>query len=323
MKITRRAALAAASLLAAGRPGWAQGTYPDKPIRLVVPFPAGGATDVVARLIAQKVSAEFGQQIVVDNKAGAGGVLGTEIVAKAPADGYTLLFTTPGHTINAAFRSNLSFDTEKDLTAVSLAGAVPMYLVAHPSVPFTDYKGFVEYAKKNPGKLNFSSAGNGTLPHIVMEVMLRRIGVEVTHVAYRGAAPAMNDLLAGQVHLKLDAVNTSAQFIRDKKLLALAATSRKRTKAFPDLPTLNELGLPGFEGYLWVGAVTPTGTPKAVIDKLAAAMTRAVASPDIQERFDKEGIEPETPGPEAFRALIAKEIAQYRELAKTSSIKVD
>jgi tripartite-type tricarboxylate transporter receptor subunit TctC len=323
MTISRRAMLAAATVMATSRAGWAQGSYPDRPIRMIVPFPPGGATDVVARLVAQKLTAEFGQQVVVDNKAGAGSVVGTEIAAKAPADGYTILFTTPGHTINAGFRSNLSFDTEKDFAPVTLAGAVPMYLVAHPSVPFTDYKGFLEYARKNPGKLNFSSAGNGTLPHIVMEVMLRRLGIEVTHVAYRGAAPAMADLLSGQVHLKLDAVNTATPLIRDKRLIALAATSRQRTKAFPDLPTMNELGLPGFEGYLWVGVVTPTGTPKPVIDKLAAAITRAVASPDIQERFDKEGIEAETPGPDAFRALIAKEIAQYRELARTSSIKVD
>ena len=321
--ISRRATLVGGGLLAAAGTARAQVPYPDRPIRLVVPFPAGGATDVVARLIGQKLSAEFGQQVIVDNKAGAGGVVGTEIAAKAPADGYTVLITTPGHTINAAFRSNLGFDTEKDLVPVSLIGAVPMYLVAHPSVPFTDFKGFVEYARKNPGKLNFSSAGNGTLPHIVMEVMLRRLGIEVTHVAYRGAAPAMNDLLAGQVHLKLDAVNTSTQFVRDRKLLALAATSRTRTKALPGVPTLSEMGLPGFEGYLWVGAVVPAGTPKPVIDKLAAAIGRATASADIQERFDKEGIDLEAPGAERFAALIAREIAQYRELARTSSIKVD
>jgi tripartite-type tricarboxylate transporter receptor subunit TctC len=321
--ISRRAMLIGGGGLLAASTVRAQGTYPDRPIRLVVPFPAGGATDVVARLVAQKLSAEFGQQVIVDNKAGAGGVVGTEITAKAPADGYTILVTTPGHSINAAFRTNLPFNAEKDLVPVSLIGAVPMYLVAHPSVPFTDYKGFVDYAKKNPGKLNFSSAGNGTLPHIVMEVMLRKIGIEVTHVAYRGAAPAMADLLSGQVHLKLDAVNTSTQFVRDRKLLALAATSRRRTKALPDVPTLVEMGLSGFEGYLWVGAVAPAGTPKPVIDKLAAAIGRAVASADIQERFDKEGIDPEAPGPERFAVLIAREIAQYRELARTSSIKVD
>lgn len=322
--ISRRATLIGAGLLAtAAGATRAQANISRQadPVRRAVP--GGGATDVVARLIGQKLSAEFGQQVIVDNKAGAGGVVGIEITAKSPADGYTVLITTPGHTINAAFRSNLPFNTEKDLVPVSLIGAVPMYLVAHPSVPFTDYKGFVDYDRKNPGKLNFSSAGNGTLPHIVMEVMLKQIGIEVTHVAYRGAAPAMADLLLGQVHLKLDAVNTSTQHIREKKLVALAATSRTRAKALPDVPTLNELGLPGFKGYLWVGAVVPTGTPKPVIDKLSAAIGRAVASADIQERFDKEGIDPEAPGAERFAALIAREIAQYRELARTSSIKVD
>jgi tripartite-type tricarboxylate transporter receptor subunit TctC len=325
--ISRREVLAGASVLMASAAAHAQGnipgTWPDKPVRLVVPFPPGGATDVVARLVAQKLSAEYGVQVLVDNKAGAGGVVATEIAAKAAPDGYTLLVTTPNHTINAAFRSGLPFDTEKDFAPVSVVGAVPMYLVAHPSVPFTDYKGFVDYAKKNPGKLNFSSAGNGTLPHIVMERMLRQIGIEVTHIPYKGAAPAMADLVAGQVHMKLDAVNTSTQLIKDKKLIALATTARTRTKGLPEIQTLAELGLAGFESYLWVGVIAPAGTPRPTIEKLAASVKRAVAAPDMQERFDKEGIDPEGGTPEQFRTLISTEIAQYRELARTTTIKVD
>ena len=300
----------------------ARAEYPERPIRLIVPFPAGGVTDVVARLTAERLGADFGQQVIVDNKAGAGGVIATEIVAKAPADGYTILFTTPNHTINAALRSAMPFDTEKDLTPISVVGRVPMLLVSHPSLPFKDYKGFVEYARQNPGKLNVAHAGNGTLPHITMELLMAKEHMKVTHVPYRGAAPALADLVAGQVQAKLDNYTTSAQFVADKRLNALAVTSGKRLKQLPDVPTVME-NVPGFDGYLWMGLVVPAGTPQAVIDKLAAAAQRAVARPDVQARFDKDAVEPVGTGPAEFKALITREIAQWRELAKQADIKID
>ena len=321
--LTRRAALGAASFLAIAGGARAQASYPERPIRLIVPFPPGGVTDVVGRMMAERLAADLGQPVIVDNKAGAAGVIGSEAVAKAPADGYTLLFTTPNHTINAAFRETMPYDTEKDLAPVSIAGQVPMLLVSHPSLPFDSFEGFLEYARKNPGKLNAASAGNGTLPHIVMELLLFKTSLKVTNVPYRGAAPALADLVAGQVQLKLDTYTTSAQFIADRKLNALAFTSLTRSKLLPDVPTVAEKGLPGFEGYLWMGIVAPAGTPQPVVDKLAAASKRAIAAPQMLARFDKEGIEPVGNTPTEFRAQVAKEIAQWRELAKATKITVE
>jgi tripartite-type tricarboxylate transporter receptor subunit TctC len=300
----------------------ARAEYPEKPIRLVVPFPPGGVTDIVARLLAERLSAEFGQQVLVDNKTGAGGVIAGDLVAKAPADGYTLLLTTPNHTINAAFRANMPYDTEKDFRAVSNVGQVPMLLVTHPSLPVTTFQGFIDYARKNPGKINVSSAGNGTLPHITMELLSLRENFQVTNVPYRGAAPALADLVAGQVQAKLDNYTQSAQFIADRKLNLLAVTSTKRLKQFPDVPAMTEQ-LPGFDGYLWMGIFVPAKTPGAVVQKLALAIQRFVARPETQARFDKDGIEPVGNGPDAFLAEIVEELAQWRELAKTTKITVD
>jgi tripartite-type tricarboxylate transporter receptor subunit TctC len=321
--LTRRAALGAPALFALVSSARGQATYPERPIRLIVPFPPGGVTDVVGRMMAGRLAADLGQPVIVDNKAGAAGVIGSEAVAKAPADGYTLLFTTPNHTINAAFRDTMPYDTEKDLAPVSVAGQVPMLLVSHPSLPFDSFEGFVDYARKNPGKLNASSAGNGTQPHITMELLLLKTGLRVTNVPYRGAAPALADLVAGQVQLKLDTYATSAQFIADRKLNALAFTSLARSRLLPDVPTVAEKGLPGFEGYLWMGIVAPAGTPPPVLDKLAAASKRAIDSPELLARFDKEGIEPVGSAPAEFRAQVAKEIAQWRELAKAAKITVE
>jgi tripartite-type tricarboxylate transporter receptor subunit TctC len=314
--------LAAALALLLSLSSAARADYPEKPIRLVVPFPPGGVTDIVARLLAERLSAELGQQVLVDNKTGAGGVIAGEIVAKAPSDGYTLLLTTPNHTINAAFRANMPYDTEKDFRAVSNVGQVPMLLVTHPSLPVTSFQGFIDYARKNPGKINVSSAGNGTLPHITMELLSLREKFQVTNVPYRGAAPALADLVAGQVQAKLDNYIQSAQFIADKKLNLLAVTSTKRLKQFPDVPAMTEQ-LPGFDGYLWMGIFVPAKTPDAVVQKLALAIQRFVARPETQARFDKDGIEPVGNGPDAFLAEIVEELAQWRELAKTTKITVD
>jgi tripartite-type tricarboxylate transporter receptor subunit TctC len=300
----------------------ARADYPEKPIRLVVPFPPGGVTDIVARLLAERLSAEFGQQVLVDNKTGAGGVIAGDIVAKAPADGYTLLLTTNNHTINAAFRAAMPYDTEKDLRAVSNVGRIPMLLVTHPSLPATTFQGFIDYARSNPGKTNVSSAGNGTLPHVTMELLMIKAKFQVTNVPYRGAAPALADLVAGQVQAKLDNFTQSAQFIADRKLNLLAVTSAKRLKQFPDVPTVAEQ-LPGFEGYLWMGIVVPAATPDAVVQKLATAIRHFVALPQTQARFDKDGIEPVGNGPDEFRAQIASELAQWRELARTTKITID
>jgi tripartite-type tricarboxylate transporter receptor subunit TctC len=286
-----------------------------------VPFPPGGAVDLVARLLAAHLAADLGRPFLVDSKAGAGGILATDAVAKASPDGYMLLLTTPNHTINAALNPKLPYDTERDLVPVAVVAEIPEVLVSHPSAPFADFAGFVDYARQHPGKLNYASAGIGTLPHVSMELMLRRLGLKVTHVPYKGAAPAMTDLLAGQVQLKMDTYATSTQHVAAGKLRALAIASRARSALMPNVPTVAELGLPGYEGILWIGMMAPAGSPKVVIDKLATAITRAVRSPDMVERFRHDGVEPGVDMPDAFGARISREIAQWRDLIQSANIK--
>src|SRR3954453_1427890 len=236
--------------------------YPERPIRLVLPFPAGGAVDIVARVMTAKMSEDLGKPFIIENKSGAGGIIATDAVAKAAPDGYTLLLTTPNHTINAALQASLPYDTEKDLGPVSVIAEAPEVLVSHPSAPFKTFPEFVEYARKNPGKLNYASAGLGTLPHVTMELLLRGIGIQVTHVPYRGAAPAMNDLLAGVVQLKMDTYTTSNPQVTAGKLRMLGIASTHRSKLMPDTPTIAEMGLPDYVGILWNAIMAPAGTPR-------------------------------------------------------------
>ena len=319
---TRRC-LAAIVALLVGIVAPARAEYPERPVRMFVPFPPGGAVDLVARLLAAHLAADLGRPFLVDSRAGAGGILATDAVAKALPDGYTLLLTTPNHTINAALNPKLPYDTEKDLVPVAMVAEIPEVLVSHPAAPFPDFAGFVGYARQHPGKLNYASAGIGTLPHVSMELLLRRLDLKVTHVPYKGAAPAMTDLLGGQVQLKMDTYATSIQYVAEGKLRALAIASRTRSALMPDVPTVAEQGLPGYEGILWIGMMAPAGTPDAVIDRLAAATARAVQSPELVERFRHDGIELGRDGRDAFGARISREIAQWRDLIRAANIKAE
>ena len=323
MKIFRIAAFALtafALLFAQTGRGFAQ--YPDKPIRLLLPFPAGGAVDIVARVMAAKMSEDLGKTFIIENKAGAGGIVATDAVAKAAPDGYTLLVTTPNHTINAALQPSLPYETEKDLIPVSILAEVPEVLVSNANAPFTTFAEFVAYAKQNPGKLDYASAGIGTLPHVTMELLLRRVGVQVTHIPYRGAAPAMNDLIAGVVQLKLDTYATSNPQVAAGRLRMLGIASKHRSKLMPDTATIAELGLTDYEGILWIGMMAPAGTPKAIIDRLAAASARAAQAPDVIDRLQRDGVDLIGGTPAEFGALIARELPQWRELAKAANIKL-
>jgi tripartite-type tricarboxylate transporter receptor subunit TctC len=311
------------ALLASAGSGVAQAPYPDKPIRLLLPFPAGGAVDIIARVMTAKMSDELGKPFIIENKSGAGGVIATDAVAKATPDGYTLLLTTPNHTINAALQTSLPYDTEKDLVPVSVIAEVPEVLVSHPAAPFATFPEFVEYAKKNPGKLNYASAGLGTLPHVTMELLLRRIGIQVTHVPYRGAAPAMNDLLAGVVQLKMDTYTTSNPQVTAGKLRMLGIASQHRSKLMPDTPTIAEMGLPDYVGILWNAIMAPAGTPKPIIDRLAAASAKAARTPQVAERLQRDGVDPVGGTPEELAALIGRELPQWRNLAKAANIKLE
>src|SRR3954447_6785959 len=323
MRPIRTTALLVLSLATVSFAAPARADYPEKPIRLLLPFPAGGAVDIVARVMTAKMSEDLGKPFIIENKSGAGGIIATDAVAKAAPDGYTLLLTTPNHTINAALQASLPYDTEKDLVPVSVIAEVPEVLVSHPSAPFKTFPEFVEYARKNPGKLNYASAGLGTLPHVTMELLLRGIGIQVTHVPYRGAAPAMNDLLAGVVQLKMDTYTTSNPQVTAGKLRMLGIASTHRSKLMPDTPTIAEMGLPSYEGILWIAMMAPAGTPKPIIEKLAAASAKTARTPDVAERLIRDGVDSVGGTPEGLAALIARELPQWRDLAKAANIKLE
>jgi len=292
-------------------------------MRLVLPFPAGGTVDLVARLLTTRMADDLGKPFIIENRAGAGGVIATDAVAKAAPDGYTFLLTTPNHTISAALQPRLPYDAVKDVVPVAIVAEIPELLVSHPAAPFASFAEFVDYAKKNPGRLNYASAGNGTLPHVTMELLLRQIGIEVAHIPYRGAAPAMTDLLAGQVQLKMDTYATANQLVAESKLRALAIASRARSALMPAVPTVAEMGLPGYEGILWIGFMAPAQTPRPAIDKLATAAQRAVRSPELAQRLQRDGVDPVGGTPEDFAARIAREITQWREVAQAARITLD
>jgi tripartite-type tricarboxylate transporter receptor subunit TctC len=293
--------------------------YPERPIHVVTPFPPGGAVDLVTRLVTDRIASDLGRAFVIEAKAGASGIIATDAVAKSAPDGYTLLITTPNHTINAALQGKLPYDTENDLAPIAIMAAVPEVLVSYPAAPFEDFAGFVNYAKANPGKLNYSSAGIGTLPHITMELLLKSLKLNVTHVPYRGAAPAMTDLLAGVVQLKLDTYATSMQYVEAGKLRVLAYGGRARSPLLANVPTVAEMGVP--EGVLWIGLMAPARTPAAIIEKLAQSVAKAVTATDLLERFKRDGIDAVGSTPEQFRAQIAREIPQWRDVIQSANIK--
>ncbi len=304
-------------------PGPCFAEFPERPIHVIVPFPPGGAVDLVTRLVTQRITEARGWSFIIESKAAAGGVVATDTVAKAAGDGYTLLIATPNHTIAAALKSRLPYDWERDVVPVSVIADVPELLVSHAAAPFDSFSGFITYARKNPGKLNYSSAGNGTLPHVTMELLLRRADLQVVHVPYRGAAPAMTDLLAGVVQLKLDTFATSKDHVAAGKLRALAFASLRRSSLMPQLPTIAEQGFPGYEGVLWIGMMAPAGVPAGTIDLFAAAISEAVRSEGLAARLTRDGIEPVGNKAAEFGTLIAKEVALWRELAKAVQMTVD
>jgi len=319
----RRALLLAALCAPAAAPAWAAKGYPERPVHLIVPFPPGGTVDFVARQVAAQLGTGLATQVIVENLPGAGGVIATTRVARSAPDGYTLLFTTPNHTINPALVARLPFDTEKDLAPVSLVAQIPELLVANSDQPFKDFAGFVAYAKAHPGQLNYGSAGNGTLPHVTMELLLQRLGIAVTHVPYKGAAPAMNDLLANQVAVKMDTIATSTQHIRSGRLRPLAIASLQRSPLMPQVPTLAELGLAGYQGILWLGILAPAGTEPAVIARLHTAITGFAQQPAYLKQLQAYGVESVAGDPAAFGRLIHTEIGQWREVVAKSGIKAE
>jgi len=298
--------------------------YPTKPIRLVVPFPPGGATDLIARAVAQKLGETWGQSVVVDNRPGAGGNIGTELVARSAPDGYTLEMGTVGtHAINASLYSKIPYDHVKDFAPVILVAGVPNVLVVNPAVPANSVQELIAYAKANPGKLNFASSGSGTSIHLSGELFKVMTGVQMTHVPYKGSAPALADLLGGQVQLMFDNLPPSLPQIKAGKLRALAVTSATRAPALPDVPTVAESGLPGFEASSWFGILAPAGTSPAIIAKINGEVAKWLASPEGKEKLASIGANAAGGSPEDFARHIQAETAKWAKVVKESGAKVD
>jgi len=325
MKLRLLAASAIVACTAVAAPAvYAQAVYPTKPIRIVVPFPAGGTTDILARAVGQKLTETNGQPVLIDNRPGAGGNIGAELVAKSPPDGYTLLMGTVGtHAINPSLYAKMPYDHQKDFAPVILVAGVPNVLVINPSVPANSVQELIAYGKANPGKLNFASSGSGTSIHLAGELFKTMSGVQMTHIPYKGSAPAIADLLGGQVQIMFDNLPSALPQIKAGKLKALAVTSAQRATALPDVPTIAEAGLPGFEASSWFGLLAPAGTPKEVIAKLNTEVAKWLASPEAREKLAAQGAIAAGKTPEDFTQHIVAETAKWQKVVKESGAKVD
>lgn len=322
--IRRAGLMFLALLLAAPVSGAAAAGYPDHPVRIVVPFPAGGSNDILARIVAQKLTELWGEQVVVDNRGGANGNVGADIVAKAPADGYSLLLTTPGPlSINAALYTRMPFDAATDFAPVALIASVPLVLMVTPALPAHNLAELIALAKAKPGGLNFASSGNGSTNHLAGELLKHMAGIDIVHVPYRGAAPAMNDLVAGQIPMMFDNMPGALAQVQSKTVRAIAVASARRAAAMPDVPTLAESGVPGFEATAWFGLVAPAATPAPVIEKLAGTLAIILKDRAVIQRFAELGAEPGSLTPAEFKRFIDAETAKWTAVVKESGARID
>ena len=298
-------------------------TFPGKPIRIVIGFPPGGTIDVVTRLLAPKLSEAFGQPVVVDNRPGANGVLATDMVAKSPPDGHTIFIGTLGNlSLNPIVYSNLPFSMDKDLVPVTQVASVAFMMIANPSVPFKTVPDLIAYAKANPGKVNYSSSGNGSTPQLAGELFNTLAGVKTTHIPYKGAAPAVADLIGGQVQLSYDAVATSVPHINAGRLRGIAVTGPKRVPMLPDTPAVAET-VPGYEVVNWFGMVVPAGTPREAVNRWRSEIVKAMGIPEIRDKMIGLGTDPVGSTPEEFAAFLSAENAKWTRVVKEASIRVE
>jgi len=298
-------------------------SFPAKPVRVVVPYPPGGPTDIVARVLFQQVAEATGQQFLIDNRAGAGGNIGAELVAKSPPDGYTVLIGTTAHAINMSLFKNLNYDIQKDLIPVSLLTQGPLVLVAHPQFPASSVKEVIELAKTKPGGLNFASSGNGQSTHLSAELFNSMAGIKMAHVPYKGSAPALTDVMSGQVDVMFDTTLSAMPFVKAGKLKALGLTSAVRSPAAPDVPTIAESGLPGYEVFAWNGVLVPTGTPKAIIQQLNDHIRKAMLLPQVKDKFSAQGFAASWNSPESFGVFLKTEVDKWGRTVKASGATLD
>lgn len=301
---------------------WAQ-SWPTKPVRMIIAFPPGGPTDLVSRVLAQKLSEQLGQQVIVDNKPGAGGNIAAELAARAAPDGYTIFYNTSAIVIGPALYGKVNYDTLKDFAPVLLTASVPMVLVVNPQLPARSVKEFVDLAKTRSGALNYSSSGTGTITHLASAMMSTQTGIQTQHIPYKGSAPGLVDLASGQTQFMIDTINTVLPYVRDNRLRGLAVTSAKRSPLLPDLPTLAEAGISGFEAAAWQGIVVPTGTPHEIVQKLNAEVNKALTHPDIRSRLAAQGADILGGTPAEYAAYLRSEMPRWAKAVKDSGAKAE
>ena len=301
---------------------WAQ-SWPTKPVRMIIAFPPGGPTDLVSRVLAQKLSEQLGQQVIVDNKPGAGGNIAAELAARATPDGYTIFYNTSAIVIGPALYGKVNYDTLKDFAPVLLTASVPMVLVVNPQLPARSVKEFLDLAKSRSGALNYSSSGTGTITHLASAMMSTQTGIQTQHIPYKGSAPGLVDLASGQTQFMIDTINTVLPYVRDNRLRGLAVTSAKRSPLLPDLPTLAEAGISGFEAGAWQGIVVPTGTPNEIVQKLNAEVNKALAHPDIRSRLAAQGADILGGTPAEYATYLRSEMPRWAKAVKDSGAKAE
>ncbi len=319
--MTRGTLCAALLFIACLAPAHAQ--YPDKTLRWIVTMPPGGANDILARPVAQRLSENIGQQVIVDNRGGAGGMIGAEAASKAPPDGYTMVLLTIAHAIGASLYSKVNFNLTKDFAPVTLLAASASVLVVPPSLPVKSVKDLIVLARARPGQLAYASSGNGTPPHLAAELFSHMAGVKMTHVPYKGGGPSMVALLSGEVSLSFASMPPAVPQIRAGKLRALAVASARRAPALPQLPTINESGVPGYEAEIWYGLSVPAATPKEIITRLHSEITKALKHPDLMQQLDKAGFQIRASTPAEYAALKRSEIEKWAKVIKAAGMRAD
>ena len=322
MKLVRRLFLVAAGLCMAAAQAGAQ-PYPNHPVKIIVPFAAGGPADNYARFLAQRLQPVLGQPFVVEDRPGAGSVIGTDAVAKSPPDGYTLLLMSNTHTVNETLLTKKPFVLMRDFVGIAPINYSDLVLVAHPSLKASTLQELIALAKANPGKINYASSGPGTPYHMAGELFKSMAGIDLVHVPYKGSSGARTDVMGGQVQLMFDAVTTMAEAAKAGKVKALATTGMQRSSVLPDVPTLNEAGVPGYEATIWLGLMAPKGTPAEVVDKLNAAVSKIGSDPAVKAEWAKQGATPMVMSPAQFQHYLEGDIAKWARVIKSANIKVD
>jgi tripartite-type tricarboxylate transporter receptor subunit TctC len=324
-KLPNRRQIISLAAAAMSLPALAQtSSFPQKPVRIVVPYTTGGSNDVIARLLAQQLQEAWGQPVVVENKPGAAGNIGSSDIAKSAPDGHSLLLTNINIvSMNPGLIANMPFDPQKDFAPISLLGTTALALVVHPSVAANNVRELIDLARKEPGRLNYASSGNGSPQHMSAEMFKAMTKTSLTHITYKGAAPAVNDLLAGQVQVTVGVVNQLMPHIRAGKLKALGVTSRKRLAQMPDVPTLDEAGVPGYESEIWLGLAAPAATPPAIIEQINQAVRKAMATADVVTKLQSQGIDVLVSSPDQMRQRGLEDLKRWGDIIRTAGIKVD